>query len=83
MDSANAFNETFSPIIANAQAVLTNPQNVVAKQGLHGAKDNLDNVLDDFEKATQQPSLKENLEQMKKVLDKVGLQTSPVYSHLF
>eukprot|EP01127_Copromyxa_protea_P017772 TRINITY_DN5463_c0_g1_i1.p1 TRINITY_DN5463_c0_g1~~TRINITY_DN5463_c0_g1_i1.p1 ORF type:complete len:2866 (-),score=1037.09 TRINITY_DN5463_c0_g1_i1:28-7458(-) len=72
MDAARAFNETFTPIIAHAQAVLKNPQDVNAKQGLQSAGDNLANVLDDFEKASQQPTLYKNLEQMKNVLDKVA-----------
>lgn len=86
MDAASAFNEGFSPIIANAKTVLSDPQNVVAKQGiskfgifvcpnfstgLASAKDNMDNILDDLEKAAQQPSFNESLEQMKKVLDKI------------
>lgn len=77
MDAAGAFNETFTPIIANAKAVLSDPQNSAAKQGLQTAKDNINNVLDDFEKATHLPTFNENLNQMKKTLDKVAFRVEP------
>lgn len=38
---------------------------------LRDAGKNMKNILDDFENATEEPSLRDNLEAMKKLMDQV------------